>query len=87
MELKEYESIVVHKVDKSNLYVIMNRTDYKENLNSILSDRRKFKEITSNPVQALKVRINKIIKRINAGQEEKFFSLLLEKTTQVISMA
>ena len=51
----------------------MDRTEYKEKLDSILSDTEKFKHITRNPVNDLKIKVNKIIKEINKSQPNQLF--------------
>ena len=63
--LREDETIVVRKADKSNMYVIMDKNEYNKKLNDILSDKTKFKRITKNPTDELKKKIYKITKEVN----------------------
>ena len=59
--LRSNKNIVVRRADKSNMYVILNRNDYRAKLNAILSDGSKFRKITKNPCQPLKKNINGLI--------------------------
>ena len=63
--LRNDESIVVRKADKSNMYVIINRDEYKTKLDDILKDETKFKNITKNTTEELKKKVRKTIKEIN----------------------
>ena len=64
-ELRENESIVIRKADKSAVYVIMNRKEYDEKVSSILNDRSKFSPITRNPIEQLKKSANDLISSAN----------------------
>lgn len=66
-DLKNNENIVLRKADKSATYVILNREDYLDKLNNILSDKKKFKCITKNPVDGLKKKANELITSLNAN--------------------
>ena len=63
--LKNHPAIIIRRADKSNIAVVLNRTDYKTELDNIRQDSNKFKRITSNPINSLKVNINKLIATIN----------------------
>ena len=64
-ELRENDSIVIRKADKSAVYVIMNRDDYNERVSAILNDRSKFVPITRNPIEQLKRDANNLISSAN----------------------
>ena len=67
-ELKDLNSIIIRKADKSSIYVILDKDDYLLKMDSILSDPTKFKIITRNPSLELKTRLNKLIRRNNKTQ-------------------
>ena len=75
--LKANYDIVIRKADKVNIYVIMNKDEYKRKLDEILSDHRKFKKIKKNPIPTLKIAANKLINRANFRQKEKIFSPII----------
>ena len=60
-ELRNDDSISIRKADKSNAFVIMNRTDYETKINNILNDETKFSKVTE-PVDKV---INNSIKKLN----------------------
>ena len=68
--LKNNENIVVRKADKCSSYVILNKEEYLYKLNEILSDTRKFKCITKNPIENLKKKANDLISRLNAAVDD-----------------
>ena len=63
--LKSNTNIVIRKADKSNLYVLMDRQEYLEKLQKLISDESKFKPLSANPVDTLKIKCNKLIKKSN----------------------
>ena len=63
--LKTNENIVIRKADKSSMYVILNKKDYLDKLDEILSDTTKFCKITKNPTEALKKKANNIISSLD----------------------
>ncbi|XP_066988217.1 uncharacterized protein [Macrobrachium rosenbergii] len=65
-ELRENKDIVIRKADKTAVYVIMDKTDYLQKINEILSDSNKFRKISRDTTNAIKVRVNKVIDTINA---------------------
>ena len=71
--LREDESIVIRKADKSNMYVLMNKSEYQQKLSDILSDCSKFKQIKRNPVDELKKKIHRITKSVNEKCGRKIF--------------
>ena len=64
--LKNNDKIIIRKADKSNIYVILDRNDYKTKLDIILNDESKFVHIEGNPIKNFKKRLNLIIKTNNA---------------------
>ena len=71
--LREDETIVVRKADKSNMYVIMDKNEYKQKLDDILSDQTKFQQITKNPVEELKQKVYRVTKDVNKTLGKKVF--------------
>lgn len=65
-ELREDDRIVIRKADKSSVYVILDKAQYLEKLNSILHDETKFERIKKDPTDALKARVNRLITSANA---------------------
>ena len=64
--LKNNDEIVIRKADKSTTYVIMDKKEYLNKIDEILSDQSKFKMIKRNPVEKIKQKANKLIKAQNA---------------------
>jgi hypothetical protein len=69
-QLKEHPDVIVRRADKSNIFVVMDKSEYKNKLDHILSNRNKFERITRNPVAALKTEVNKLIAAANRGNEQ-----------------
>ena len=72
--LKHHPDIIVRRADKANIFVIMDRSEYKNKLDHILSDPLKFRKITKNPILTLKSLINKLIATVNKDQPTKILS-------------
>ncbi|KAF2348059.1 hypothetical protein FHG87_021185, partial [Trinorchestia longiramus] len=70
-QLKDHPNIIVRRADKSNTFVVLNRTDYKAKLDEILSDQKKFSRIACDPTAALKTKVKKLIGRVNKNKQEK----------------
>ena len=66
--LRNNKDIIIRKADKSNIYVIMNYSDYKQKLDDIISDKSKFIQLKKDPTESLKKKLNNIIKCENAAQ-------------------
>ena len=66
--LKNNPNIIIRKADKSNIYVVMNRGEYIDKINTLLSDESKFKRINKDPTNSLKQKANKLIEALNAAQ-------------------
>ena len=65
--LRNNKDIIIRKADKSNIYVIMNYSDYKQKLDDIISDKSKFIQLKKDPTESLKKKLNNIIKCENAA--------------------
>ena len=59
-------NITIKKADKTNIFVVLNKTDYHSKLQNILNDHTKFKKLNKNPTNQLKSKINKLITANNA---------------------
>ena len=75
--LKENQDIIVRQADKANLFVVMNKSDYKNKLDEILNDSSKFQRITRNPTVELKTEVNKLIKTVNREADQKVLSPII----------
>ena len=71
--LRNDETIVIRKADKSNMYVIMNRDEYKSKLDDLLKDNTKFKHITRNTTEELKKEVRKVCQEVNTECGKKVF--------------
>ena len=52
------------------MFAILDKNEYKQKLDLILSDTHKFKRITRNPINELKIEVNKLIKKVNPGSKQ-----------------
>ena len=66
--LRNNPNLIIRKADKSSVYVLMNRGDYLNKLNAILSDNTKFQRINRDPTVNLKQKANELISTLNAAQ-------------------
>ena len=64
--LRQDDSIVIRKADKTSVYVILDKKDYDDKISEILSDQKKFQKIRADPTNALKKRVNGLIAAANA---------------------
>ena len=64
-ELRNNDSIIIRRADKSQMFVILNATDYHQKTAEILADQSKFQRITKNPVDQLKRDANNLISAAN----------------------
>ena len=71
-QLKSDLNITIRRADKAATFVIINTSEYHEKIDSILSDNTKFTRITRDPTEALKVKVNKLIRKNNANSSIKF---------------
>ena len=67
--LRSNEDIVIRKADKSQMYVLLDRKEYIEKINTILNDETKFQRLTRDPTNSLKVKANNLISTQNAAQD------------------
>ena len=49
----------------------MNKIEYNNKINAILNDKNKFTEIKKDPTNTLKVKLNKIITKINTHNKNR----------------
>ena len=47
-DIKDHENIFVRKLDKSSVYHVLDKSDYKAKLETIISDQAKFTHQTRN---------------------------------------
>ena len=71
--LKEHDEIIIRKADKSNCFVVIDRAEYKQKLDTILSDHTKFTPLQRNPTSDLKTEMNKLIKSANEQSKQTLF--------------
>ena len=64
-QLRENDDIVIRRADKAKIFVILNKDDYIDKVQTILGDKTKFKKITRNPVDELKKQANNLIDASN----------------------
>ena len=64
--LQSNEDIVVRKADKSATYVLLNKVEYLNKINTLLCDGTKFELITRDPTNNIKSKANKLIETLNA---------------------
>lgn len=64
-DLKEDHYITIRKADKTALYVLMEATEYLNQIDSILADEAKFARIRKDPIGTLKKRLSKLINKNN----------------------
>ena len=67
-QLRSNDDIIIRRADKSSIYVILDKNEYFNKLNNILSDSSKFKMIQKDPTSSLKTKLNKIIEALNSVQ-------------------
>ena len=62
-ELKKDENIVILKADKGNATVVMNATEYNDNINCLLSDSSIYRKLSkkSNPITKITSDVNKYV--------------------------
>ena len=69
-ELYENQDIIIKKADKSSSYVILNRNEYIDKLNTLINNPNKFKLLNKNPTESLKTKANKLITAVNSAQND-----------------
>ena len=63
--LRENNDIVIRRADKSNVFVILDRNEYRRKINVILSDGSKFLNVSKNPCDKLQKKVNGLIDEAN----------------------
>ena len=76
-ELKSHPDVIVRRADKSNMFVILNKSDYNKKIQDILNDQSKFKRLKSNPTEKLKKSLNAIITANNAEKDALHISKII----------
>ena len=74
-ELRQREDIIIRKGDKSSIYVVLDKEEYLEKLDNILSNPSKFQHLQKDPTEAIKKKINNLINRANTTS--KHFSRVI----------
>lgn len=69
-ELKNHPDIIIRKADKSNVLVVLDKQEYKNKLDSILSDTTKFTKIKRDTTKSLKTDVNKLIAAANKSNKK-----------------
>ena len=59
---------MIKKADKSSSYVILDKNEYLDKINNLVSDQNKFKLVRKDPTEKLKTKANKLITSVNAAQ-------------------
>ena len=70
--LRDNNSIIIRRADKSTVYVILNKDQHFEKMDGILNDESKFQRLEADPTDTLKLRISELNKTANSLQEVKF---------------
>ena len=65
--------------NKCNIFVVLNKTDYANKLDAILHDTNKFTKINRNPINNLKIEVNKLISHINKQNTTKILNPIIGK--------
>ena len=73
--LSQDDSVVIKKADKSNMIIIMNKTDYTKEVERQLTDEKYYTELDENPSKAIEQNIFDCINKIsetNSAVEREF---------------
>jgi uncharacterized protein (DUF1778 family) len=65
-QLRDNDQIVIRKADKSNIFVILDKTEYNSKINEIVSDESKFRRLGRDPTEQIQRRANKLINTANS---------------------
>ena len=65
-ELRERDDIIIRKGDKSAVYVVMDKDNYFDKMDTILSNPAKFQRLQRDPTEQVKKKTNHLIQRANA---------------------
>lgn len=77
--LKQHPDIIITKADKGNVTVCMNKKDYVELSNSLLSDQKYYAPLRKDPTCSLQQKANKIISKLK--KEEKITPEMAKQLT------
>ena len=69
-EFNQNENIITRKADKSNVFVILDKDYYVNQINQLLSDETKFRKINKDPTDELKRELNKHIDEVNSHSKQ-----------------
>ena len=69
-DLKKDESLHITKADKSNAIVIMDKADYIEKMETLLSDVNTYSPLQKNPLECVNRHFNKKVKELLCGNSE-----------------
>ena len=83
-KLQSSNDIIIRRADKSATYVLLNKADYLNKVNELLSDTSKFESINKDPTNEIKSKANKIIDALNASKNNCNISKI---TGDIISRA
>lgn len=75
--LKANEEIVIRKADKANVFIILDKSDYKEKLDKILEDKSKFKKTSKNTTVDLKAEVNRLITQANKQADTRILTPII----------
>ncbi|XP_076039423.1 uncharacterized protein LOC143024499 [Oratosquilla oratoria] len=64
------------RADKSDLFVILNRSEYIDKVDSLLEDPSKFLRVKKNPIDEIRKKVTKLIDNANASRDGAKFSPL-----------
>lgn len=79
--LKKNPDILITRADKGNVIVALNKDDYQNKTNALLSDERTYQLVKSDPTTTIQNKLNKIIKSLatsNVFSKEEVKSLKCE---------
>ena len=76
-ELKDDPDIQIRKADKSNTYVLLDKSEYLSKMDDILADDSKFTPISRNPIDELKRSANNLIEAANKATGANTFSRIV----------
>ena len=76
-ELKDDPNIQIRKADKSNTYVLLDKSEYLSKMDDILADDSKFTPISRNPIDELKRSANNLIEAANKATGANTFSRIV----------
>ena len=87
-ELRECNSIVIKKADKSSSIVVMNKDDYIEEAERQLSDAKFYKKLSSDPTKVFNNEINLLLEKLkNQGEiNDELLAYLVQDKPKTASL-